>query len=415
DQNFTPVWLDDFDEYDPIRWEKSDGWSWNGNNALLVAENVVYEEGQMILCLTLPGEEGRVDIHPPHALWARAHYPDSVVVQFSEELDPLTAETLSTYAITGAPILAVTLQPDQRTVSLKVQNLSFSGSAVLYAFGIQDLADPVNTQVNTSVSINMPAPLDLPINIDCGGPGAQAFLADQVWSESVEYGHEGGGNQIATWYPDLADTDLDSVMATSLNRFSRYHVRLNQGIFDIQLHFAEHYYDETGERVFQLYVEDSLIVAELDVFNVVGNTSVFSVNLPGFEICDGSLDILGSALNYGEGYAYAGPVLNAIQINGEYWVNVDSNVKPEHYQFNHFYPNPFNSQAHFDFTIPESAWVDIFLYDVRGSLVRELVSQNYYPGGYQLAIDGKDLASGTYIVRLESQNFIKSRKILLLK
>ncbi|MEA3288399.1 MAG: family 16 glycosylhydrolase, partial [Candidatus Marinimicrobia bacterium] len=65
DQNFTPVWLDDFDEYDPIRWEKSDGWSWNGNNALLVAENVVFEEGQMILCLTRPGEEGRVDIHPP--------------------------------------------------------------------------------------------------------------------------------------------------------------------------------------------------------------------------------------------------------------------------------------------------------------------------------------------------------------
>jgi hypothetical protein len=381
----------------------------------LVAANIVYDEGQMILCLTLPGEEGLVDIHPPHALWARAHYPDSVVVQFSEELDSITAESLTTFTITGSPILAATLQPDHRTVSLKVQNLSLTGSAVLQAFGIRDLADPVNTQENTSVPIKIPAPLDLPINIDCGGPGAQGFLADQVWAESMEYGHEGGGNQTATWYPDLAGTDLDSVMATSLNRYSRYHVRLNPGTFDIELYFAEHFYDEIGDRVFQLYVEDSLIVAELDVFNQVGNTGVFSINLPGIEISDGSLDIIGSALIYGQGYAYAGPLLNAIQVDGEYWVNIENNTRPDQYQFNHIYPNPFNSYAYFEFTLPERAWVKVSLYDLRGSLVQKPVSRSYTPGSHRHAIEGQGMSSGVYILQFESRNIVRNWKILMLK
>ncbi|NQV14882.1 family 16 glycosylhydrolase [bacterium] len=413
--DFSPVWLDNFDEYDSERWEKIDGHSWNGNTATMVEENIVYQDGYMILCLTLPSGAGLTDNNPPHALWARAFSSDSLVVRFSEELDPFTANATTTYSITGASIQSVFLQSDQRTVSILVDEIDLEGSANVFALGLRDLASPVNTQMGTFCTITMPDPLALPINIDCAGPGTQGFLADQVWSHAVEYGHEGGNYQLAGSYPDLVDTDLDSVMASSLNRFSRYHVRLAPGLFNIQLHFAEHAYDGVGERIFEVYVEDSLVIPDLDVFAEAGNTGVFTLTLSGWEINDGSLDFLCAATTYGSGYTYSGPVINAIQVDGEYFVGIENKQIPEDYFLSQIYPNPFNSETQLKFTLPQPAWVDITLYDMRGAMVRKLASRNLEGGQYKLALNADDLSSGVYIVMLDSEKFRQSRKLVLLK
>ncbi len=414
DLNFSPVWKDDFDAYDPDRWGMGTH-TWNGNNALLVPENIVYKDGFMILCLTLPDKQGFLDDQPPHILWARAFRGDSVVVRFSEVVDSITASSATTYNIPGSSIESANLHPDQCTVSLHVDQIDLSGSASVFALGLKDQAAPANTQMGSYASISMPKPINLPINIDCAGGGAQGFLPDQRWSSTVEYGHEGGNYQTAADYPDLTGTDLDSVMATSLNRFSRYHVRLSPGIFDIKLHFAEHFYDKAGDRVFQLYMEDSLIINELDVYKEVGNTGVYTVSVLGLEINDGSLDILASALIYGRTYVYAGPFLNAIEINGDFWVGVESVVIPCKYSLDRSFPNPFNAQTQFSFSLPESAWVDISLFDLRGSELKNLISGDYAAGRYRFTLQGDKLSSGVYVVKMQTSKFIKSRKILLLK
>ena len=412
---FTPVWTDNFDTYVDTLWEKSHGHTWGGNNALLVEENIVYEDGYMILCLTEPGSEGYNDNTAPVILHARALSKDSVMVRFNKELDVDHTTTASIFTIPNTTIHNVHLYEDNRTIGLGVEDLDISNSATFYAQNLLDQSVNGNAQMVSFSAIIMPTPLELPVNIDCAGPGAHGFLPDQWWSENVEYGHAGGNYQLNGDYPDLAGTELDSVMATSLNRYSRYHVRLSPGVFDIQLHFAEHYYLEAGQRVFELYVEDSLVVAELDVYAQAGNSSIFTIDLNGWEITDGTLDIVGAAQEYGWSYGYAGPLLNAIQIDGSFHLGVDDIKTPEQYELSNIYPNPFNQTAIMEFSIPMSANVHFSLHDLLGAEIRSLESGVYTPGDYKLSLDGEGLSSGVYIVRLSSEDFQTSQKILLLK
>ena len=413
--NYSPTWTDNFDAYVESVWEKSDGHTWNGNNSILMADNIVYEDGYMILCLTSPGYEGYNDNTSPTILWARAESADSVTIRFNKELDIDHTNQSTTFTIPNITIGAVHLNEDLRTVGLSVENLDITSSATVYAQNLLDQSINGNTTAVSFVSLNMPAPMELPINIDCAGPGAQGFLPDQWWSPDVEYGHDGGNYQTAVDYPDLEGTDLDSVMATSLNRYSRYHIRLAPGVFNIQLHFAEHYYTQVGERVFELFVEDSLVVADLDVFEQAGNNAIYTVTLSNWEITDGTLDIVGAALVYGETYAYAGPVLNAIQIDGSYWVGVDEIQTPQEYELSKIFPNPFNHSAIMEFSLPGSAVVNISLYDLRGAEVKHITSRSYSSGQHQLMLGGDDLASGVYFVRFETDKFHQNQKILLLK
>ncbi|MBC8374686.1 MAG: family 16 glycosylhydrolase [FCB group bacterium] len=415
DSNFSPLWTDNFDAFIDSLWEKSDDHTWNGNNSVLMEENIVYEDGMMILCLTRPGYEGYNDNNAPVILWARAHNADSVVVRFNKELDVNHTNQSTIFTIPNHPISAVHLYEDQRSVGLRIEGLDISSTSTVYAQNVLDQSINQNSQAVTFTSITMPIPLELPINIDCAGPGANGFLPDQWWSTDVEYGHDGGNYQTAGHYPDLEGTDLDSVMATSLNRYSRYHVRLAPGVFDIQLHFAEHYYTGVGERVFELFVEDSLVVAELDVFEQSGNNGIYTVTLSGWEITDGTLDIVGAALIYGESYAYAGPLLNAIQIDGSYWVGIDNPALPQQYELTKIFPNPFNDTTRLEFSIPETAQVKISLFDLRGAEVQILASQMYTRGAYQLLLQGNDLSSGVYFVRFAADSFQQNKKILLLK
>lgn len=415
DSNFSPVWVDEFDTFVDTLWEKSDGHTWNGNNSLLVAENIVYEDGKMILCLTEPGSEGYNDHTPPVILWSRAISQDSVVVRFNKALDVDHTSQSTVFTIPNTTIHTAHLYGDNTTVGLGVTDLDVTTPATVYAQNVLDQSVNGNTQMVTFSSITMPEPLELPIKIDCAGPGAHGFLPDQWWSNDVEYGHAGGNYQLHAGYPDMNGSDIDSVLASSLNRYSRYHVRLAPGVFDIQLHFAEHYYTSQGERVFELYVEDSLVVAELDVYAQAGNSSIYTVDLSGWEITDGTLDIVGAALVYGRSYAYAGPLLNAIQIDGSYYVDVRDVSIPDDYALSKIFPNPFNYSARMEFSIPETVQLDISIFDLRGAEVKLLTSKVYHPGDYSLVIDGQDLASGVYIVRFRADSFQQNRKILLLK
>ncbi len=54
---FTPVWHDDFDSWDTDRWQKATH-TWNGNNCDFIPENVVFNNGYMVLCMTTPTNTG---------------------------------------------------------------------------------------------------------------------------------------------------------------------------------------------------------------------------------------------------------------------------------------------------------------------------------------------------------------------
>ncbi len=84
------------------------------------------------------------------------------------------------------------------------------------------------------------------------------------------------------------------------------------------------------------------------------------------------------------------------------------------------YPNPFNPTTVISYQLPKSSFVTIKIYDVLGRLVKTLVSQNQSKGKFQASWNGTDefgnkIATGIYLYRIQSDNFISTRKMLLLK
>jgi hypothetical protein len=79
------------------------------------------------------------------------------------------------------------------------------------------------------------------------------------------------------------------------------------------------------------------------------------------------------------------------------------------------YPNPFNPVTHLRFDLPDNGNVKLTVYNINGRKVRQLVSGWQNAGVYEVLFDGTGLASGVYFYRLESGNFVQTKRMLLIK
>ncbi|MEE9432247.1 MAG: DUF362 domain-containing protein [Melioribacteraceae bacterium] len=89
------------------------------------------------------------------------------------------------------------------------------------------------------------------------------------------------------------------------------------------------------------------------------------------------------------------------------------------------YPNPFNPTTSIKYSIPivetlhatslQEQLVQLNIYDVLGKHVATIVNQKQNPGIYEATFDGGNLASGTYIYKLQVGSFVESKKMILLK
>lgn len=122
--NFTPQWKDDFNTYDATRWDQATH-TWSDNQCDFTPANIVFNSGKMILCLTKETSVGYVDAVAPYVSSARAD-ADGVVINFSEEVDSVSATTTSNYLIPRKTILQVDLYSDKKTVRLTIDGYDTS-------------------------------------------------------------------------------------------------------------------------------------------------------------------------------------------------------------------------------------------------------------------------------------------------
>ena len=91
-------------------------------------------------------------------------------------------------------------------------------------------------------------------------------------------------------------------------------------------------------------------------------------------------------------------------------------ANPFEYTLSNNYPNPFNPTTNISFSIPDASIVTLKVYDITGRELFALIENSLMPGGnHSVAFDGKNLASGVYIYRLQAGNFVQSKKMTLLK
>jgi hypothetical protein len=79
------------------------------------------------------------------------------------------------------------------------------------------------------------------------------------------------------------------------------------------------------------------------------------------------------------------------------------------------YPNPFNPATSIFYSLPDPGWVSLKVYDINGRIVETLVSEKQKAGLHEVIFNGSELAGGVYIYQLESNEFVDSRKLVLVK
>jgi hypothetical protein len=102
--------------------------------------------------------------------------------------------------------------------------------------------------------------------------------------------------------------------------------------------------------------------------------------------------------------------------------NIEDNKRllPKNFYVYDNFPNPFNSSTNIQFEIFSSLILEIKIFNINGKEVKEYQKKKYLPGKYNLKWDGnnesgKEVSSGIYFWSFKSEDFFKTKKILLVK
>lgn len=101
-------------------------------------------------------------------------------------------------------------------------------------------------------------------------------------------------------------------------------------------------------------------------------------------------------------------------------VEDEINVLPLTFALAQNYPNPFNPSTTIRYELPKSIHVKLVVYDILGRTVRTLVNTEQTPGSKQTVWDGRNdagvqVATGLYVYRIKAGDFVKARKLMLIK
>jgi hypothetical protein len=90
-------------------------------------------------------------------------------------------------------------------------------------------------------------------------------------------------------------------------------------------------------------------------------------------------------------------------------------IQPDDFVLNQNYPNPFNPTTTIEFSLGQSSFVKLEVYNTLGEKVANLLNENKEQGSYQIKFDAINLPSGIYIAKLEAESKVQTIKMSLLK
>lgn len=95
---------------------------------------------------------------------------------------------------------------------------------------------------------------------------------------------------------------------------------------------------------------------------------------------------------------------------------------PKEFKLEQNFPNPFNPTTTIQYQLPQDAKVILKIYDILGSEAATLVNEEQQPGYYEIQFnvashsgDGRNLASGMYVYRLQANDYVSVKKMMVLK
>lgn len=95
-------------------------------------------------------------------------------------------------------------------------------------------------------------------------------------------------------------------------------------------------------------------------------------------------------------------------------------IYPQSCELYHNFPNPFNPQTSIKYNLAENTFVTLYVTDVQGRIIKNLVHDTMSKGNHNIVWDGSDnrnvsVSSGVYFIILTENGKVHSRKAILCK
>ena len=90
-------------------------------------------------------------------------------------------------------------------------------------------------------------------------------------------------------------------------------------------------------------------------------------------------------------------------------------LAPTRFELDQNYPNPFNPTTTVRFSLPADVRVRINIYNSLGELIAEVINKDYEAGYHRVEFSGFIIPSGIYFYRLQADDFIETKKMILMK
>jgi len=217
---------------------------------------------------------------------------------------------------------------------------------------------------------------------DSGGtPGAENYIYDVVPPMVDSAMAVIGDTTVVVWFSE----DVNYTTATNKNNYT-----IDNGI---------------GNPLYILMEENDKVVLFLNPANPLAEGTNYVVTVTGVR------DIEGNEIAENNTASFVGVANTGIHAD---------DAMPKVFALHKNYPNPFNPITTINYDLPKEANVRIVIYDLMGREVRTLVN-THQRAGYQTihwnALDnsGRQVSSGYYFYVMDSDNFHKTQKMLLLK
>ncbi len=96
-------------------------------------------------------------------------------------------------------------------------------------------------------------------------------------------------------------------------------------------------------------------------------------------------------------------------------VTVEDEISPVQFHLSQNYPNPFNPSTSIQYTVGTRQFVSLKVYDILGNEVATLVNEELAAGSYEVEFKStglihQTLPSGIYFYRLQTGNFVETKK-----
>ncbi|MGB1207037.1 MAG: malectin domain-containing carbohydrate-binding protein [Chitinophagales bacterium] len=243
-------------------------------------------------------------LNPPNTAPAFTLSGDVSVEQDFVSTEYVTVVPAAVPPSEAGQVVTYTLTPPNvafATVNINSSNGTVSISAVPDGFGTQIFtitADDSQTENNIytqdfTLTVNELSTIFPLIRINCGGNDYTSidgdfFEADNYFSTQNTTFAGGSGSFIANTDDDLLYRSDRRGYITDM----RYAIPVpNNDTYMVRLHFAELVVNAVGQRVFDINMENNLVLSDFDIFDEVGKNAAFIEEFSNIEVLDGFLNI----------------------------------------------------------------------------------------------------------------------------